>query len=430
MKLTRTLLLGISIVLITSACSNSSGEDQKSPVIPETTKPDVEKKELIQDEQTEQLPTSPSEPPIDIETVVQPPIVAPDPIIIPDPIITIHEPGMIVIQPTPDPIYTQLQKGIFLDSEVAGLTYSTNSTSGITDTDGSFEFYLNDTIEFSLGDTTLGSINTEELFFYDPSSSYPFSLGTSMPDEQFNTALITPLILTSEAEYEDDHRVINKLIFLQTLDINGYPDDGIDIPEIISSQINGWNIDFNLSVDEFSTGSFFSLVSYLNELEVYTDNYPRQLTDKIDALLHFKKIRPTLPNIGQFYQYGPDRYHIYWRFDDECPTPLHSIIELVENAYQLKPISNDSRSFTGVRISNGKLLFPSFEMNTSCSKVCAQPTIESNFTLKSNELSGTLKAYCPEEQPPIEYLINPYSINKQVYTYDWGFISGSTNTVH
>jgi len=455
MNLKRTFLLSTSIVLLLSGCSNTENGEQHDTSISVTESIEKQVGEIVQDEQSEARPTEAPEVGIDKPTIAPPaknetsvgpiegsgfhlqtPILEFSPTVdfsrengstfeISAPIVAIAQPTVIE-----SVRFFSLGKGVFLDSKVSGLSYITPNTSGTTNENGEFYFRSGDSIEFSLGGLVLGTVEADDLFFYDPLS---FSLGVSMPSEQFDTALATPLIITPGAESEEDRRVVNKLIFLQTLDINGNPDDGIDIPDIISSEIGNWNIDFDIPVDQFSKGDFSLFVDYISELELFTDNYPRQITTKIDALIHFKKFRPSFSfSWPEFYpglSIGPPRFDVYWGLDDECSTTIHSIFDVNGDDISFTPISSEETAYTGVRISNGKVLFPSFEINSSCPEVCSQPTIKPNFIYQLGELTGTISAYCDIQDPATEHLITP-TITRHVYvpsTWDsWG---SSTNSV-
>jgi len=49
-----------------------------------------------------------------------------------------------------------VNKGVFLDSAVEGLTYLTNTLSGSTDSNGTFEYRSNELISFYIGDIFIG----------------------------------------------------------------------------------------------------------------------------------------------------------------------------------------------------------------------------------------------------------------------------------
>ena len=353
-----------------------------------------------------------------------PSINEPAPIIPLVPIETETTPVTTIWNEAPPPILgLELYEGIFLDSKVSGLSYRSESSNGITDEEGKFEFYLDNELEFYLGDIALGSVNTNDLFFYDVSSGSPSSGGFGKRTEQFNTAIVTPLKITPEAEFEDDRRVINKLIFLQTLDEDGDPQNGIHIPLEISSHLVDWDIDFDQTLVDFSTGNFPKLIAYLNELNVFSAKSPRVPTSEVDALLHFQQIWPRSVIIGQFF--GPDRYYINWRIDEECARPVKSIIEIDNDGIRLQPSKSSNQTLTGVQARSGRLIFPSFQTDTSCAEICTQASVKTNLILSSGDMTGSLEVQCLDETRPEMRLVIP-SIKKHVYSIDTGLDSGLT----
>lgn len=107
--------------------------------------------------------------------------------------------------PPPQPTQT----GVFLDSPVAGLAYSTPGQQGVTNSRGEFIYRSGETVTFSLGNTVLGS-------------------ATGAPE-------VTPLSLIQAADIEaaiqsgTSNRLTNTLLLLQSLDADGNPENGIDL---------------------------------------------------------------------------------------------------------------------------------------------------------------------------------------------------------
>ncbi|SET12387.1 hypothetical protein SAMN05216326_11283 [Nitrosomonas marina] len=90
--------------------------------------------------------------------------------------------------------------GVLLDSPVAGVTYSASSgKKGVTNVAGEFDFNYGDTVEFKLGELTLGKVQ--------------------------GTPIVTPIDLAEN----DEKRLINLLILLQSLDEDGDATNGINI---------------------------------------------------------------------------------------------------------------------------------------------------------------------------------------------------------
>ena len=130
-------------------------------------------------------------------------------------------------------------RGQFVDSPVAGLSYKTPTRSGVTDADGRFEYRAGENVEFSLGNTVLGEadgkarITPFDLVSLDTVPVGMREIGRALWRDP-NRALI---------------RVVNITIFLQTLDRDGDPANGIEITPAVAALFD------NVSVD--LTGDFW-----------------------------------------------------------------------------------------------------------------------------------------------------------------------------
>lgn len=156
--------------------------------------------------------------------------------------------------------------GVFVDSPVAGLDYSTKSLAGVTDAEGRFRYHRGQEVSFSIGDLPLGSA---------PGS-----------------ALLTPLNITQGALSAADRIVNNKLILLQTLDADGDLNNGIQLTDAIREIVSDHaeNIDFDQDPADFRT-SLTGLITELNDAGVFTDADPRPRTPRtaVAALEHFTR---------------------------------------------------------------------------------------------------------------------------------------------
>ncbi|MBX2823920.1 MAG: DM13 domain-containing protein [Gammaproteobacteria bacterium] len=108
-----------------------------------------------------------------------------------------------------------LERGVFLDSAVEGLSYRTETQSGITDSDGGFAYRAGEYVTFSIGDMVLPEI---------------FAASVITPLEVFGTTSLSDL------------RVINLSRLLQSLDTDGDPSNGITIGE--SAAASAMPVDF------------------------------------------------------------------------------------------------------------------------------------------------------------------------------------------
>jgi hypothetical protein len=132
------------------------------------------------------------------------------------------------------PVAAATQTGTFVDSAVAGLSYTTSSgMSGVTDAAGHFTFKEGDTVTFSLAGVALGSTT--------------------------GAGFITPAHL---ANGEDTHKFSNLLILLQSLDTDGNPDNGITLPAgLAKSAIEGVVAQLNEDPTDFEDAAKNSLLA-------------------------------------------------------------------------------------------------------------------------------------------------------------------------
>ena len=95
--------------------------------------------------------------------------------------------------------------GVFLDSAVSGLTTTSGALVDETDAQGRFSYNSGQIVMFSIGDVVLGLAQGQ--------------------------AVMTPVDLISGAVDEMDDGVTNIARFLQTLDLDQDPDNGIEIDD-------------------------------------------------------------------------------------------------------------------------------------------------------------------------------------------------------
>ena len=126
---------------------------------------------------------------------------------------------------TADTVERAGSPGVFLDSAVAGVNYITSSgLAGITDASGTFYYNSGDTVSFTLGDVSLGSVT--------------------------GSAKLTPVEVMG-ASGTADPKVINLSRLLQTLDADGDPSNGINIEASTQTALKGKAIDFDVPVESF-----------------------------------------------------------------------------------------------------------------------------------------------------------------------------------
>ena len=136
---------------------------------------------------------------------------------------------------------------------VAGVTYKTATQQGVTGLDGSFQYEEGETVRFSVGDTLLGEVKGK-------AKVTPFDLA----DSPVLTGINITWALVGEpwdrGDYEGDpfpnlfitdtlvevnpfHTVINIAVFLQSLDHDAAPDNGIEIRQSIAGLFQGINLE-------------------------------------------------------------------------------------------------------------------------------------------------------------------------------------------
>ncbi|WP_185962636.1 DM13 domain-containing protein [Thalassomonas sp. M1454] len=140
--------------------------------------------------------------------------------------------------PTPEQVFT----GRFVDSVVQGLTYQTPTQTGVTNSDGEFKYQSGEMVTFSIG-------------------------GIVLP-ETASAALISPLDVFA-TENIDDIRVSNLARLLQSLDVDGVAENGLEISAKSTELAANMEIDFSstafdMSVESLlieSAGVYQSLIS-------------------------------------------------------------------------------------------------------------------------------------------------------------------------
>jgi hypothetical protein len=101
---------------------------------------------------------------------------------------------------------------------VANIAYSTQTLSGMTNADGEFDYLAGETITFSIGGIELPSTLAKEL--------------------------LSPLDLVGTTD-TNNTAVVNIARLLQSLDVDGDPDNGIEISDVAAEQAQGLQLDFS-----------------------------------------------------------------------------------------------------------------------------------------------------------------------------------------
>ena len=119
-----------------------------------------------------------------------------------------------------------IPEGVFIDSAVEGLIFTTATQSGTTDSAGTFTYIPGEIVSFYIGDILIGSAEGQ--------------------------AMLTPLEFVPGAVDETDPEVTNILRFIQSMDSDNDPDNGITISAESAAAAIGESLDFSLATVEQS----------------------------------------------------------------------------------------------------------------------------------------------------------------------------------
>jgi hypothetical protein len=164
---------------------------------------------------------------------------------------------------------TDPNHGLFLDSPVQGLHYQTLTQSGTTDANGSFQYMEDEIITFTMGGIMLGEA---------PAHS-----------------IMTPIDLVPGAMDETHPTVTNMLRFMQTLDVDNDPDNGITLPSHILDELEGRPIHFDMATDEFEHQ--IDMQQFMDTLHQMDENYASRMMVSIeDAQTHMNDTMINMMN--------------------------------------------------------------------------------------------------------------------------------------
>ncbi len=116
--------------------------------------------------------------------------------------------------------------GLLVDMPVEGVTFSSETQSGITNSAGEFLYLPGEMVTFTVGDILLGTV--------------------------LGAPIITPLELTGSAN-PTDQAAINQLVFLQSIDSDMTPSNGITISAASQAEAIGLSLDFTLGSAAFTS---------------------------------------------------------------------------------------------------------------------------------------------------------------------------------
>ena len=181
-------------------------------------------------------------------------------------------------------------KGIFMKGEVAGLAYTTDSTSGVTGEDGSYDYAPGDSISFLIGGTRLG-----ETVAARPELS-PLDLvpGVDIPESQDE---LVDRIIRFNYKYGDDagqqavSRLKNLVQLLYSVDSDKNMANGIDIDEKVHRALADVELDFALSPKQFSDQFAFRKALFLA--------FEAEATESARRIRQLPALEHMLDTVGQ-----------------------------------------------------------------------------------------------------------------------------------
>ncbi len=151
-----------------------------------------------------------------------------------------------------------VKTGVFKDSAVSGISYSTATQSGVTNSSGAFNYLEGETVTFSIGDIKL------------PSTIAKF--------------VLTPIDLVGNGADITNNTVTNISRFLQTLDSDNDTAEGIDIDQATIEAAANISIDFTAT--DFGETDSASLAFIVSLERLGADGEPLVMVDAATARAH------------------------------------------------------------------------------------------------------------------------------------------------
>lgn len=237
--------------------------------------------------------------------------------------------------------------GQFVDSPVEGVSYVAGGFSGTTPTDGSFSYESGSSLFLSIGDINLGDGLARNIF--------------------------TPLILVGTTD-PSNSTVVNIASFLQTLDDDGDPNNGILISEAVRTAAIGKTINFAQSTADFANDGNVQIV--VAELTALTTAGARSLVSAAAAEAHLLSTLNDILNAALGTYSG---------------TSVNTVFNCTDPSFNRTNRSTGSITITSVSLnSNGA----NFTGNGSFTLTEDGITLREDFTINANsstmDFTGTL----------------------------------------
>lgn len=173
-------------------------------------------------------------------------------------------------------------QGIFTDSPVFGVKYQTDSLQGLTNTLGEFNYREGESVIFSIGDF------------------------------KFPSAVAGPEITPADLANGNSEVRTNILQVLQSLDSDGNPDNGIEIPVEAENAFNGSNLDIGST-------------NFDNEVQAILDTIKGgvQLVSEEQAEAHFQGAQKSQILGSWLFSEGPDKRNVLSFIDETRYIIIH-----------------------------------------------------------------------------------------------------------
>lgn len=162
--------------------------------------------------------------------------------------------------PSPSSEVAITANGILLDAPVEGARYVSGSVTGITDANGTFQYEIGDSVRFYVGDILLG--------------------------EAVGKPMITPVDFFNGADINND-TVTNIARFLQTIDEDKNPDNGIQISQNVRDLAKNRSVRFSQSPAAFDNDGNVQII--ISELTAATGAGARPLVSSTIAQNHLSQ---------------------------------------------------------------------------------------------------------------------------------------------
>jgi hypothetical protein len=151
--------------------------------------------------------------------------------------------------------------GTFVDAPVSGLEYISGDLTGITDEEGRFTYEVGEKIRFKLAGLEIGEVEAGE-------------------------DIVTPADIRTD-DPEGDHEELTNLIrLLQSLDEDGDPDNGIELPENLRQSTELADVELRRPKESFESDS---------RVRLAIEGRGGNLVSRVDAWTHFQEQTDRLP---------------------------------------------------------------------------------------------------------------------------------------